>query len=161
MGFERPITPNTRAPSIYPRNPVTNPLNGLLDSADSQMPAPFTPQSRPVGYPSEMEPMPSMAVQPEAPQQRQSVWQYPTASRQSAITDGLLDDAAYEPMQMPTPQAQAPARAPAPAPARKSYAEAVIDGLSQYERAQLAPARQLDPLMYRALGPVRAGGGYV
>jgi hypothetical protein len=62
-------------------------------------------------------------------------------------------------MQMPAmqPQPQAPATAPAP----KGYRQAMIDGLSQYERTQLPPAQGIDPLMYRALGPVRAGGGYV
>lgn len=155
MGFERPLTPNTRAPSLYPRNPVTNPLNGLLDTAEEDMPPAFTPQTQPVGYPPAVPPMPQAAAAP-APQQRQSVWNYPSSGGKSPLA-GLMDESVYEPMAVRQPS-QTPAT---PAQDKEGYIEKAARGMANFNRTQYQQTPMLDPLMYRSLGRVTAGGGYV
>lgn len=156
MGFEKPLTPNTRAPSLYPRNPVTNPLNGLLDTAEQDMPPAFTPQTQPVGYPPAVPPMPDSGVRSlppvaeAAPQQRQSVWNYPSSGGKSPLA-GLLDESVYEPM------AVRPVTPAAPAPDKDGYIQMAARGMAGFNRHQYADVPPIDPLTYRSPGRVVGG----
>ena len=151
MGFEKPLTPNTRAPSLYPRNPVTNPLNGLLDTAEEDMPPAFTSQTQPVGYPPQVQPLPPVTqTQAPAPQQRQSVWNYPSSGGKSPLS-GLIDESVYEPM------AVRPVTPGAPEPEKEGYIQMAARGLAGFNRHQYADMPPLDPLMYRSPGRVIGG----
>jgi hypothetical protein len=92
---------------------------------------------------------------PVAPQQRQSVWNYPSSGKGSGIMAGLLDDSVYAPMPV-----QPPAQVPPPAN-EPGYFERFASGLGAFSRSQMPQMQAIDPLMYRSIGPVIASGGYV
>lgn len=171
MAFQRLTNPNTYAPSMKPNGAaMPSALSGLMDRVDQHAPAitpkPFSATASVYGGGPQMEfSSPITRPQPEA---RQSVWQYPRSTMETAnsFVRSLMEPAPEPPLIVPEPIAQTPEQQE-PAPVKvatqdEQEKEAQQRAGAQYPWADFQPSvipiPELERLQYFNMTPVQRRG---